>query len=264
MFDVRAILDSIWKSYIAVRKHFESTGNWLFKRRSYLPIVCFVIILVSLRNFKFPYGSHRLDQIWEVFCLTISLSGLTIRILTVGYIPEGTSGRNTKAQKASALNTTGMYSLVRHPLYLGNFLVWLGVSLFARIWWLTLILMLSYWLYYERIIFAEEEFLERKFGREFTEWAEKTRAFLPRFDSWKKPALPFSFRMVIKREHSTILLIVVLFVAMEETASLLNTGSFEWDPMWLIICVAGLTQYILFRMLKKHTSLLKISGRTCM
>lgn len=242
---------------ITIREHFEKTGNWLFQRRSYLPIVCFTVIIISLRHFHFPYGKHRLDQYWEVFCLTISLSGLAIRILTVGYVPDGTSGRNTKGQKACVLNTTGMYSLLRHPLYLGNFLVWLGVSMFARFWWLTLIMILSYWLYYERIIFAEEKFLQQQFGQQFNDWAEKTRIFLPKLTSWKKPARPFSIRMVFKREHTTVFLIILLFFAMEEAASLLTTGSFEPDTMWLIILAAGSAQYMLFRFLKKHTKLLR-------
>lgn len=242
-----------------MREHFECTGNWLFRRRSYLPIICIAVIFVSLRYFVFPHGSHRLDQLWEAFCLTISLSGLAIRILTVGYIPEGTSGRNTKKQKACVLNTTGMYSLVRHPLYLGNFITWLGVSLFARIWWLTLILLLTYWLYYERIIFAEEEFLKRRFGREFTDWAEQTPIFLPKFNSWKKPTLPFSLQMVLRREHSTLFLIIVLFITMEQAASLITTGSLESDLMWFILFGIGLAQYMLFNMLKRRTMLLNVS-----
>jgi len=242
-----------------MRKHFESTGNWLFRRRSYLPIVCIAVVFVSLQYFEFPYGSHRLDQLWEAFCLTISLSGFAIRILTVGYIPEGTSGRNTTKQKACILNTTGMYSLVRNPLYLGNFMTWLGVSLFARIWWLTLIMLLIYWLYYERIIFAEEEFLQRKFGREFTDWAEQTPIFLPKFHSWKEPSLPFSLRMVLRREHSTLFLIIVLFITMEQAASLITTGSIESDLMWFIVFGIGLAQYMLLRMMKKHTNLLNVS-----
>jgi protein-S-isoprenylcysteine O-methyltransferase Ste14 len=239
-----------------VREHFETTGNWLFRRRSYLPIVCFSVILIALHNLKYPYGSHSLDRLWEAFCLTISLFGLAIRILVVGYVPRGTSGRNTKGQKARVLNTTGMYSLVRHPLYLGNFLIWSGVSLFARLWWLSVILLLGFWLYYERIIFAEEEFLRRKFGREFTRWSEQTPAFLPRLNSWKKPALPFSIRMALTREHPTLFLIIVLFAVMEEAASLETSGSLEWDMMWVILFAVGLTQYIFFRTLKRHTKLL--------
>ena len=34
---------------------------------------------------------------------------------------KNTSGRNTHDQVADSLNTSGIYSIVRHPLYVGNF-----------------------------------------------------------------------------------------------------------------------------------------------
>jgi len=69
----------------------------------------------------------------ELIFLGVSILGETIRIFTVGYAPRNTSGRNTIAgQIADELNTSGIYSLVRHPLYLGNFFIWLGPVLFVR------------------------------------------------------------------------------------------------------------------------------------
>lgn len=48
---------------------------------------------------------------------------------TIGQVPKGTSGRNTSQQVADTLSTDGVYSVVRHPLYLGNFLMCMGVSM---------------------------------------------------------------------------------------------------------------------------------------
>ena len=36
-----------------------------------------------------------------------------------------TSGKNTAKQIAESLNTSGIYSVLRNPLYLANFLNWL-------------------------------------------------------------------------------------------------------------------------------------------
>ncbi len=100
--------------------------------------------------------------------------------LTVGFAPKNTSGRNTAAgQMADELNVTGIYSIVRHPLYVGNFFMWLGPVLFLRSVWFTIVFCLVYWLYYERIMFAEEQFLRRKFGDAYDKWSEKVKAFIP-------------------------------------------------------------------------------------
>ena len=148
----------------AAEEEFERTGQWLFRWRSYLPLLLIALFLIAFRDFKYPFGSHGWDYLWEIFCLSVSMLGIAVRALTVGFIPKGTSGRNTKGQVAEDLNTTGMYSLVRNPLYLGNFIIWLGISLFVRLWWFSLIVILIFGIYYERIIFAEEEFLRHKYG----------------------------------------------------------------------------------------------------
>src|SRR5919206_4624496 len=110
---------------MALREEFVRSGNWLFRRRSYLPVLLFIPVLLSMRHFTYPHGRQIFDRLWELLCLLISLSGLGIRVLVVGHTPAGTSGRNTRdGQVASQLNTTGMYSVVRHPLYAGNFLTW--------------------------------------------------------------------------------------------------------------------------------------------
>ena len=184
---------------MALREQFESTGNWLFRWRSYLPIALGGIFLLALREYEYPGQNEKLDHLWEVLCLLVSFLGLGIRIFTVGHTPAGTSGRNTKNQIAETLNTTGIYSIVRNPLYLGNFFMGLGIALFAHLWWLTLIYVLVFWLYYERIIFAEEAYLRNKFGNQYLEWANWTPVFIPKFSQYRNANLPFSLRNVLKR-----------------------------------------------------------------
>jgi protein-S-isoprenylcysteine O-methyltransferase Ste14 len=151
---------SFWEDCIILTRRFEHIGRWLFKWRSFLPLVTAGLFLVALRHFTYPRGSHYLDSIWDGVSLGVAFLGLVIRIITVGYVPRGTSGRTTRNPKASVLNTTGMYSIVRHPLYLGNFFIWLGFSMFPRSLFFSLSAILLFFLYYERIIFAEERFLQ--------------------------------------------------------------------------------------------------------
>jgi len=246
---------------MALREDFESSGNWLFRWRSYIPLVMVVVLLLAMREYSLPGGSETTDQIWETFCLVVCFSGLGIRILTIGYTPKGTSGRNTKKQVAFTLNTTGMYSVTRNPLYLGNFVMGLGFALFFRLWWLVVIYVLSFWLYYERIIFAEEEFLRRKFGDEYLDWANRTPVFIPKPGNFRKADLYFSWKNVLKREYNGFLTIIVTMFALEAAAGLFVRGTLVIDNFWLVLLPFGLTVWATFRTLKKHTTLLNEEGR---
>lgn len=120
---------------------------------------------------------------------------------------------------ADSLNTTGIYSLVRHPLYLGNFLMWLGVSLLTCHAGFILLFVLAYWLYYERIMFAEEQFLRCKFGKRYLTWANRTPAIIPDFKSFTPPRLPFSWKKVIKKEKNGIFALFLTFSLFDHLAA---------------------------------------------
>jgi len=246
---------------MALREDLERQGRWLFRWRSYLPIFLIAAFSVALIGFKYPYGSHWLNLLWEIICLSISLIGLGIRMFTVGCVPGGTSGRNTKRQVARTLNTRGVYSIVRHPLYLGNFFIFLGISLFVRIWWFSLLIILTFWIYYERIMFAEEEFLQQKFGESFTEWANRTPAFLPMMKNWIKPDLPFSIKTAIKKEYSAFFAIIISFTSLEIASELFLHGKFVFGTLWIIVFSISLIIYLAVRFMKKYTTLLDVEGR---
>ena len=112
-----------------ISEHFSHRGPFFFRWRGYLFLFLVPIILLSFIGFTFPFGSQTLALFWEIGCFLISLLGLSVRVLTVGSVPRGTSGRSTRKRQADVLNTTGMYSIFRHPLYLGNYLMALGLSL---------------------------------------------------------------------------------------------------------------------------------------
>ncbi len=248
---------------MSLQREFQRQGTWLFRYRSYLPLVLVPLVLIALRDSEYleKYLGDLVEDIWEVLCVGISFLGLFVRCLTVGYVPEGTSGRNTKQQRADRLNTTGMYSIVRHPLYLGNFLIFLGMMMFTQVWWIVLLSILLFWLYYERIMYAEEEFLRDKFGRHFVEWAEQTPAFIPDPRRWKRPDLPFSLRTVLRREYTGFFVITSSFTILEVSGDAIAEGRLEIDPEWLGFFAVGLIVYFVLRTLKKKTHWLHVKGR---
>ena len=249
-----------------LREEFRTTGNWLFRWRSYLPLVILVAVLAAMTGYTYPDGSATAATIYEALCFLVSMLGLGVRVAAVGCAPQGTSGRNTaEGQVATTVNTTGLYSLVRHPLYLGNFLMYLGIVMMPRSAWLVLTFVLVFWLYYERIMYAEEEFLRERFGRTYEEWASSTPAFLPRFtclaSCWRRPALPFSRRSVIKREYSGVMAMVACFAVLDTIGESRVRGELSVDPFWVTLFAITLALYVTLIVLKKRTRLLKVPGR---
>jgi protein-S-isoprenylcysteine O-methyltransferase Ste14 len=244
-----------------LREEFQQTGNWLFRWRSYLPLLLLVLAIPAIYESASRSSYHPFPTAWEVLALTLAFTGLAVRILTVGHVPAGTSGRNTLRQVASSLNVTGMYSVVRHPLYLGNFLMWFGISLLPRCWWFTVITVLVFWVYYERIMFAEEGFLWENFGEEYRQWAARTPAFIPRLQNWVKPDLSFSVKSAISREYSTFFAIIVIFTVFSVFRGWVARGSLVPDRGTMVLFAIGLFIYVTVRVLKKNTVVLRAEGR---
>jgi len=245
---------------MALVHELENSGNWLFKRRSWLPVVLIIIGIVAM------YLTNRqailFDMRNELIFLGVSLFGETIRILAVGFAPKNTSGRNTDSgQIADELNVTGIYSLVRHPLYLGNFFVWLGPVLFLRSFLFVIFFMLVYWLYYERIMFAEEQFLRRKFGDLYDKWSETVGAFIPLFKRYVRPELPFSFRNVLKREYHSFVNIFLMFIVLDLFRNNFLSERIYLTPMWIYISVPAGIIWLTIRIIHKRTKWLEVEGR---
>lgn len=245
-----------------------SFGSFLFRWRSYLPLLLIVPGILGLVKSGVYYEANyeRLEDLFTLLCLGVSLLGLAIRCVTVGFVPQGTSGRNTKGQRADFLNTTGMYSVVRNPLYLGNFVAMLGVVLAVKAWWFGLLFLACYGPYIACVIAAEESFLLDKYGAEYAAWRARTPVFLPNFTLWRRPSLPFSARTVLRRESYGLMAICVSFFVIEFVLDILveNETVSSWlaeDWPWAAFLVAGSIIFVVLRYLKKNTQVLAVSGR---
>ena len=195
--------------------------------------------------------------------VSFSIIGFVIRAISIATTPQGTSGRNTKSgQVAESLNTTGIYSTIRHPLYLGNYFMWIGIVLFTFNLSFVVIVSLLYWLYYERIMFAEERFLERKFGDGYMNWASRTPAFIPSFKNYSKNTVPFSTVSIFRREYSGVLATVIGFTFIDDLRRFFETREFTINTTWHWVLGITLLVTIILRTLKHHTNLLTEKGRS--
>jgi protein-S-isoprenylcysteine O-methyltransferase Ste14 len=245
---------------MALVHEFENSGNWLFKRRSWLPVFMIVagIIMMYLGNRQ----AIIYDMRDELIFLGVSLFGQIIRAVTVGYTPKNTSGRNTvNGQIADELNVTGVYSLLRHPLYLGNFFMWLGPVLFMRSIGVTIVFGLIYWIYYERIMFAEEQFLRKKFGEAYDKWSEKVSSFIPYSFNYVPSKLPFSFRNVLKREYNSFVNIFLIFTLLDLFRNYFLSERIYFTGLWIWLTVGAAIIWIVVRTIEKKTHLLDVEGR---
>ncbi len=243
-------------------------GHTLFRWRSYIPLLFIAPLFLAFSEsakVEALVGDVP-EDIWVLFCFLLSLGGLAIRWVTVGFVPAGTSGRNTQGQRAEVLNTTGMYSIVRNPLYLGNFITILGVVLSIKVWWLALIVSMFFFIYMERIIMAEEKYLHEKFGAVYDTWRAKTPVIIPNFKLWQPHEMKFSWKTVLKREYQGLLGVGTAFLVTEMVTDLVfEKESFsEWigeDWIWPATYAVILMLCLTLRTLKKHTDVLKVAGR---
>lgn len=246
---------------MALLHSFENSGNTLFKYRGQIPAILFVLAIPVVFFTNYDNIPESLQNGLTIASIFISIVGFVIRAYAIGTTPKGTSGRNTKEQVADSLNQTGIYSTVRHPLYLGNYLMWIGIVMFTFNIYFVVIVSLAYWLYYERIMFAEERFLERKFGEAYLEWSKKVPAFIPGFRNYFRGSIPFSFITILRREYSGVLATVVGFAFIDHLRFYYVTKSFDpWRISTYAVLVFALLAFML-RTLKHHTKLLNEEGR---
>lgn len=206
----------------------------------------------------FPMRENWLNSCYTIVAIGLVVLGHLIRALAVGKRAAHTSGRNRDEQVAEALNSTGIYSMVRHPLYLGNITTYIGWAVFTGIDWLVPVFLVLFVAYYRLIIFAEEQFLTRKFGQDYLDWRKQTPLLLPAFWKYKPNGQRFSIKVVLENEYSgwaasmTTAFVLVLF--QNYVMGTLQTNQNNLMAMALFIVVFGFGM----RYLKKKTRVFKV------
>ena len=101
--------------------------------------------------------------------------------------------------------------MVRHPLYVGNFFMGLGVAMLSYNFLFVIIYILLFWVYYERIMFAEESYIRSKFSGAMEEWLSKTPTFIPSFSNFKRPNSSFNWKKIIRQEKNGFVAAFAIF-----------------------------------------------------
>jgi protein-S-isoprenylcysteine O-methyltransferase Ste14 len=143
-------------------------GGVLFRNRSWLPVIFLGIPLLV--------PGHMSAAAWIVGALAV-VAGEWVRLAGVAAAGTVTRRRSRAVQR---LVTYGVFAWVRNPLYVGNFLIWMGFVVISGVLWFLPIAILIFALEYSLIVRYEEGVLESIFGAEYLAYKRSTPRWIPR------------------------------------------------------------------------------------
>ncbi len=178
-------------------------GNFVFRFRDYLAPAAVAVVVVLSRPRPWR-GDPRRDFGLDLVGFAVALCGQALRVLVIGlaYIQRG--GKN-KRIAADRLVTSGMFAHCRHPLYVGNFLLMLGLMIIWNSPWAYVVGIAGVGLSLFAMAYAEETFLLGKFGAEYAAYCHRVNRFIPDLRGVRQTFAGFSFdwKRVVRKEYGT-------------------------------------------------------------
>ena len=175
-------------------------GQVLFKNRGWLPVPFLAVPLLA------PGGQSRTT--WIVGLIIVALGEL---IRTAGVAAAGTVTRR-RSRDVQRLVTYGAFAWCRNPLYVGNFLAWIGFTVVSGVFWFIPVAIAIFAVEYTLIVRYEEGVLESIFGQEYLEYKARTPRWFGRPPAGATEG-PHDWQEALWSERSTILQYVALIGA---------------------------------------------------
>jgi len=134
----------------------------------------FTIPIIQNQSFLLPVANFSIPLLHLVICLIFLIPSILLAIRGV----RETSLRTAETHRTEKIVTTGVYSIVRHPKYLGGLLAHIGISVLLSVVYsslitplLTILLLL--------ISKKEEKELIREYGRTYEDYKRNVQMFIP-------------------------------------------------------------------------------------
>lgn len=143
-------------------------GAVLFRNRSWLPVPFLLVTLLA--------PSHANLYNWVVGLVLIVI-GESIRLAGVAVAGTVTRRRSRDVQR---LVNYGVFGWVRNPLYVGNFLIWMGFVVISGVLWFLPVAIVIFAIEYTLIVAYEEGVLESIFGADYLAYKQTTPRWIPR------------------------------------------------------------------------------------
>lgn len=228
-------------------------GNLLFHFRNYL----FPVIILSLAVFsrpQLPFGSASWDAWLDLLGFLVAATGQGLRFLTIGYdyIKRGGLDRNIYADR---LVTRGVFGHCRNPLYVGNFLIFAGMTLMLNSTLMYVVGLPLCLFAYAAIIRAEEEYLRRHFGAEYDEYLQRVNRLWPRWKNFSHSieGMEFSWKRVMTKEYNTTFgwLTLALCFQIWEHYRFYGAGGLPGIERMSYLLIPLVLSYLIIRHIKK-------------
>jgi protein-S-isoprenylcysteine O-methyltransferase Ste14 len=175
-------------------------GAVLFRNRGWLPVL-FLGVPLLVPGLMTPVN-------WAIGGALIVL-GEAVRLAGVAAAGTVTRRRSRNVQR---LVTYGIFGWVRNPLYVGNFLIWMGFVVISGVLWFLPIAVFVFAIEYSLIVRYEEGVLESIFGQEYVDYKTKVPRWWARPERHPRPG-PHDWGEAWKSEISTFLQYAVLLLA---------------------------------------------------
>lgn len=181
----------------------DRLGRFVFGYRDYL-VPAALVVVIALTRPQAPFGSERLDALLDALGLLVALAGQILRIAVIGhaYIQRGGAQKQLSAPK---LVCAGFYAHSRNPMYVGDFLLFLGLCIIYNSAWVYLVVLPAVGLSLLAIVSAEERYLGRRFGAAYADYCQRVNRFIPRLYGLRATlrGMPFDWRRVLRKEYGT-------------------------------------------------------------
>jgi protein-S-isoprenylcysteine O-methyltransferase Ste14 len=226
-------------------------GNFGFHYRGLLIPFTLATLLVVTR----PSEALRADAVVRgvTFAgIAIALLGQAIRLFVIGFAYIKRGGKNRRIY-ADDLVTEGVYAHVRNPMYVGNFLMLVGLAI---IWGSPLAFAIGVplvgFLYFS-IVVSEEAYLREKFGAAYDAYVRDVNRFVPHLAGLRDTVQGshYDWRKALRKEYGTphglgwgILLLIVFRT--------LRLEGFSGQQHLLWICLAvGIPWTLLYLVVRR-------------
>jgi protein-S-isoprenylcysteine O-methyltransferase Ste14 len=143
-----------------------------------------LIISISIGYWlSFIIGATRIGRIyhWNTFFaigLLLIIIGFIIRVTSIMTLKQQFTYTVTKIENHELIEK-GLYKIIRHPGYLGQLIIFTGISTSLSNWLSVLSMIVPVLLGYIYRIFVEEKFMINQMGQKYIEYQKRTKRLIP-------------------------------------------------------------------------------------